>query len=188
RIVYATGLQALKAVQRQEKILQQTCNALNSSIDKLDKTAEKIVNELKEAKVENRKLLKELTAKESGVLTETTESNILNGINLIKRDFAQETDTNRMVQTATEIIKHNDATIALFFGADAKSAKIMLMSGNVAVEKGFNAGEVVKQTAPVFGGGGGGRNNFAQGGGTQPQKIQDAVKIAEEIIKKQLKA
>ena len=50
-----------------------------------------------------------------------------------------------------------------------------------------NAGEVVKVAAPVFGGGGGGRPNFAQGGGTKPEKLQEAVKAAEEVIKKQLK-
>ena len=45
---------------------------------------------------------------------------------------------------------------------------------------------VVKEVAPIFGGGGGGRPNFAQGGGTKPDKLQDAVKAAEETVKKQL--
>jgi alanyl-tRNA synthetase len=92
-----------------------------------------------------------------------------------------------MLQTATEIIKRNEATVTLFYGANAKAAKIMIMAGTAATAKGVNAGEVVKQSAPIFGGGGGGRLNFAQGGGTQPQKIQEAVKVAEETIKKQLK-
>ena len=92
-----------------------------------------------------------------------------------------------MVQTATEIIKSNDSTIALFYGADAKTAKIMIMTGNAASVKGANAGEVVREVAPIFGGGGGGRPNFAQGGGTRPEKIQEAVKAAEKAIKKQLK-
>jgi alanyl-tRNA synthetase len=92
-----------------------------------------------------------------------------------------------MVQTASEIIKRNDATVTLFYGTDAKTARIMIMAGNSAVVKGVNANEVVKVAAPIFGGGGGGRPNFAQGGGTQPQKLQDTVKAAEEAIKKQLK-
>ncbi len=189
RIVYSTGLQALKYVQTQESMLRRVSEALNAPVEKLDKTAEKIVNELKDAKIENRKLLKELTAKESGALTETAaEAQEINDVKLVKRDFGQETDANRMLQTATEIIKRNDATVVLFYGADTKAAKIMIMAGNSATSKGINAGEIVKQTAPVFGGGGGGRPNFAQGGGTQPDKIQDAVKVAEEIIRKQLNA
>jgi len=189
RIVYAVGLQALKAVQAQETLLWRVSEVLNAPLEKLDKTAEKIVKDLKEANTEKKKLLKELTAKESGALTETSaEAEDINGIKLVKRDFGEETDANRMLQTATEIIKRNDATVTLFYGADAKTAKIMIMAGNAATAKGVHAGEVVKQSAPIFGGGGGGRPNFAQGGGTQPGKIRDAVKVAEETIKKQLKA
>ena len=60
------------------------------------------------------------------------------------------------------------------------------MAGETAVQKGVNAG-IVKEVAPIFGGGGGGRPNFAQGGGTKPDKLKDAVPAAEETIKKQLK-
>jgi alanyl-tRNA synthetase len=60
------------------------------------------------------------------------------------------------------------------------------MAGKIAVEKGVNAGEVVKQVSPLMGGGGGGRRDFAQGGGTNPEKLPEAVKAAEAIIRKQL--
>ncbi len=188
RLVYAVGMQALKAVQKQEQLLWRVAETLNAPIEKLDKTAERTVKELKEANSEKKKLLKELTAKESGTLSEATaETEDINGTKLVKRDFGQETDVDRMVQTATEIIKRNEAAVTLFFGADAKSAKIMVMAGKTAVANGVNAGNVVKEAAPVFGGGGGGRPNFAQGGGTKPEKLKDAIKTAQEAIKKQVK-
>ncbi len=189
RLVYAVGSQALKAVQKQESLLWRVSEIINAPIEKLDKTAENLVKELKDSKIENRKLLKELTAKESGALNEASaETEEINGIKLVKRNFYEETDTNRMIQTATEIIKNNDATVTLFYGADKKTTKIMIMAGNAAIAKGVNAGEIVKQSAPIFGGGGGGRPNFAQGGGTKPEKTFDAVKTAENIIKKQLQS
>ncbi|MEM2968261.1 MAG: DHHA1 domain-containing protein, partial [Candidatus Bathyarchaeia archaeon] len=98
-----------------------------------------------------------------------------------------EVDIDRMVQTANEIVKRNEAAVALFFAVDEKNARVLVMAGKVAVEKGVNAGEVVKAAAPIIGGGGGGKPNFAQGGGTQPEKLQEAVKTAKEAIKKQLK-
>jgi alanyl-tRNA synthetase len=55
------------------------------------------------------------------------------------------------------------------------------------VKKGVNANEIVQTVASIIGGGGGGKPNFAQGGGTKPEKLEDAVKKAEETIKKQLK-
>jgi alanyl-tRNA synthetase len=192
RLVYSVGMQAVRAVQEQERLLWKVSEVLNAPLGKLDKTAEHIVKELKEANTEKRKLLKELTAKESagaaaGANTAETQQDIT-GVKLLKRDFGEVTDVNRMVQTGSEIIKHNDAIVTLFYGADAKTTRIMVMAGDAAVAKGVNASEVVKIAAPVFGGGGGGRPNFAQGGGTQPQKLQEAVKAAEEAIKKQLKA
>ena len=92
-----------------------------------------------------------------------------------------------MLQTASEIIKRNDATVTLFYGSDGKSCRLMIMAGEAAVQKGVNAGNIMKEVAPIFGGGGGGRPNFAQGGGTKPDKLQEAVKAAEEAVKKQIK-
>ena len=190
RLVYSVGMQALKAVQEQESLLWRVSETLNAPIEKLDKTAERMVKELKDANTQKRKLLKELAAKEGASVNDSAALEMqqdIGGVKLLKRDFKDVTDVDRMVQTASEIIKRNEATVTLFYGADAKTARIMVMAGTLATAKGVNAGEVVKVAAPVFGGGGGGRNSFAQGGGTEPEKLQDAVKAAEEAIKKQLK-
>jgi alanyl-tRNA synthetase len=189
RLGYAVGLEALKAVQKQESLLWKVSEALNAPVDKLDKTAEKIVKELKEANVEKRKLIKELAEKESAVgQAKTAEATVeAEGIAIVKRDFGEVIDVNRMVQTASEMIKRNEATVTLFYGSDGKTCRLMVMAGETAVQKGVNANTIVREVAPIFGGGGGGRANFAQGGGTQPDKLQETVKASEEAIKKQLK-
>jgi alanyl-tRNA synthetase len=190
RLAYAVGLQALKAVQQQERLLWKVSETLNAPLEKLDKTAEKLLKELKEANTERRKLIKELAAKESVALEEAKTakaSREIGGIKLVKRDFQEMIDVNRMVQTANEIIKRDEATVALFYGSDGKTARILIMAGKTAVEKGVNAGEIVRVVSPVIDGGGGGKPNFAQGGGTRPEKLQEAIKKAEETIKQQLK-
>ena len=189
RLGYAVGLKALKSVQEQESLLIKISEILTSPMDKLDKTAEKIVRELKEANVEKRRLIKELAEKESSVgRTQNSEDSIeVNGVMVVKRDFGEVVDINRMLQTATEIIKHNNATVALFFGSDGKTCRLMVMAGDAALQKGVNADKLVKAVSPIFGGGGGGRANFAQGGGTKPEKIKEAVQAAEEEVTKQLK-
>jgi alanyl-tRNA synthetase len=187
RLGYAVGLEALKAVQHQESILWKVSETLGAPVEKLDKTAEKLVAEFKESNIEKRRLVKELASKESanvadakGVVYE------ISGIKLAKRDFQESIDTNRMVQTASEMIKRDETTVSLFYGSDGKTARILVMAGKIAVEKGVNAGDVVKQVSPLMGGGGGGRRDFAQGGGTNPEKLPEAVKAAEAIIRKQL--
>jgi alanyl-tRNA synthetase len=193
RLGYAVGLHALKAVQHQERMLWKVSETLGAPLEKLDKTAEKLVKELKEAHTEKRKLIKELAAKESATFSEAKARRpdlvLRVGDTTINVEvkFLPHADVDRMVQTANEIIKRDEATVAVFFGTDRKIARIMVMAGKVAVKKGVNAGEIVRAVSPIIGGGGGGRPNFAQGGGAKPEKLQEAVKAAEEAIRKQLK-
>jgi alanyl-tRNA synthetase len=189
RLGYAVGSEALKAVQKQESLLWNVSEVLTSPIDKLDKTAEKIVKELREANVEKRKLIKELAEKESSTgQAKKNEATVeFGGISIVKRDFGEAIDINRMLQTASEIIKRNDAAVTLFYGSDGKSCRLMIMAGETSVQKGVNAGNIMKEVAPIFGGGGGGRPNFAQGGGTKPDKLREALEAAEDTVKKQVK-
>jgi alanyl-tRNA synthetase len=189
RLGYAVGLEAVKTVQKQESLLWKVSEVLAAPVDKLDKTAEKLVKELKEVNVEKRRLIKELAEKESSVgQTKAAETTVeVNGVAIAKRNFGDIIEVNRMVQTASEMIKRNEATVTLFYGSDGKTCRLMVMAGDVAVQKGVNADIILKEVAPIFGGGGGGRPNFAQGGGTKPDKLKNAVKAAEKAVKKQLK-
>jgi alanyl-tRNA synthetase len=188
RIGYSVGLKALKAVQNQERILRRVSESLNAPVEKLDTTAEKLVKELKEANIEKRRLTKELATKEISNVAkqESTTTVEIDGIRLAKRDFKESLDAGRWIQTASEIIKRDNRTVAVLFGSDGRNARILVMAGSAALDRGVNAGNIVKEVSPLIGGGGGGRPNFAQGGGTQTEKISEAVKKAEEIIMKQL--
>jgi len=144
---------------------------------------------LKEANAEKRRLIKELAAKETSGFDVSAASEAVQeicGVKLVKRDFQELIDVNRMVQTANKLIERDEATVTLFYGSDGKTARILVMAGKTALEKGVHAGEVVKAVSPIIGGGGGGRPNFAQGGGTQPEKLHHAVEKAQEIIQEQL--
>ena len=189
RLGYVVGLKALKAVQEQETLLATISEVLNAPIDKLDKTADKIVKDYKELQLEKRRLIKELAAKESIIPTSVDSAQVLEveGITVIKRNFGEVIDVNRMVQTASEVIKLKDSTVTLYYGSDGKTCRLMVMAGQAATKKGVNAGLIVKEVAPIFGGGGGGKPNFAQGGGIKCDKLHDTVVAAEEAIKKQLK-
>jgi alanyl-tRNA synthetase len=46
---------------------------------------------------------------------------------------------------------------------------------------------MIAEASKMMGGGGGGKPNFAQGGGTQVEKLPEAVKKIEETLRKKLK-
>jgi alanyl-tRNA synthetase len=187
RLGYSVGIQALKQMQNQENLLWNVAAILNAPVEKLDKTAEKIMKDFKEAQQEKRRLIKELAEKESATAKTSEAAEEINGVSIVKRNFGDVIDTNRMVTTASEMIKQNPAAVVLFYGSDGKTARIMVMAGDAATAKGINAGLIIKQVAPIIGGGGGGRPNFAQGGGTMADKLKDALKAAEDALKNQIK-
>jgi alanyl-tRNA synthetase len=191
RLVYAVGIQALKAVQKNEELLWRVSETLNAPLEKLDKTAEKLVKELKEVKAERRKLVEKLAKQAVAVVGVGAEKGIeavreIGGIKLVTRDFKDEINVDVMVQTANEIVRKDDAAVAVFYGSDGKTARIMVMAGKKAVEKGVNAAEIVREASAIVGGGGGGKINFAQGGGTRPEKLKEALEKVEEVLLKQI--
>ncbi|MDH5482028.1 MAG: alanine--tRNA ligase [Candidatus Bathyarchaeota archaeon] len=189
RLVYSTGIPAVKVVQKNEQLLWKVSEILNAPLEKLDKTAQRLVKDLKEANLERKKLIKELAERESAGLGAKKAEKIkeMGGVKLVLRDFKESIDVDRMIQTANEIIKRDEATVTIFFGADGKNARIMAMAGKTALEKGVNANEIVNEASAIIGGGGGGKLNFAQGGGTQVEKLKKAVEKAEETLMKQLR-
>jgi alanyl-tRNA synthetase len=51
-----------------------------------------------------------------------------------------------------------------------------------AQAKGIKAGELVRAASTVLGGGGGGKPDIAQGGGSQPNKVSEAIAAIRSAI------
>jgi alanyl-tRNA synthetase len=68
--------------------------------------------------------------------------------------------------------------------ASENEGKALLMAAGTpeAVEKGFDAGALIKAMGPAVGGGGGGKPQMAQAGGKNPAGIPDALEIARNML------
>jgi alanyl-tRNA synthetase len=187
RLVYSAGISALKAVQENERLAYEVAEILDAPLDKLAETAKRVVNEWKEARREKERLLKELVTRETAKGGEKTEEGTkvkeIDGLKLVMQEF-DGVDVDRMIMLANEHVKKDSKAVVVFCGADEKIARLVVMAGEEAVKKGVNASEIAKEASAVLGGGGSGRQNFAQGGGTQVTKIQEALKKAEETARK----
>jgi alanyl-tRNA synthetase len=98
RLVYSVGVQGLKAVQKNEQLLFKVSDTLTAPLEKLDKTAEKLVKELKEGSAERRRLIRELAVHESGRLKDdSSDSQVqeMQGIKLVMRDFQSCVDVDQ---------------------------------------------------------------------------------------------
>jgi len=63
-----------------------------------------------------------------------------------------------------------------------KRPALLVMATPELVRKGFNAGDIVQQAAKIIDGGGGGRPDVGQAGGKTSEKIDLAIKKAEDLL------
>ncbi len=187
RIVYSTGRYAVEASQEKEKLLRKLSATMDAPIEKLVPTARRLLNDWKEVRKENKRLIEELAAIETGVrLEKTAAAKQIGDIRLLIQEF-EPLDVDRMIKTASKLTTKQTATVALFYGKEGKTVRIVVMAGKTAVSKGINASKIAKEASSAISGGGSGRPDFAQGGGTKPNKIKEAIKKAEDALRRQLK-
>ena len=65
--------------------------------------------------------------------------------------------------------------------SENKIVRVIVYAGE-EISKEKSAGEIVKNISQVLGGAGGGSPKFAQGGGTDKSKKEDAIKNAKSMI------
>jgi alanyl-tRNA synthetase len=95
-------------------------------------------------------------------------------------------DRDALAALADELVqKLGDGVAVLGSVADGKIVLVCKVADSL-IPRGGHAGNLVKAVATACGGGGGGRPNFAQAGGTQPEKLDAALGVAAETLAGQL--
>jgi alanyl-tRNA synthetase len=94
---------------------------------------------------------------------------------------------NLMRQLIDQIRKKADSTAVLFAAAMGED-KVTVIAGisRDLVQRGLSAGNWVRDVAQVVGGGGGGKPDMAQAGGKHPEKLPEAIALAQVKIREML--
>ncbi|MEO1584578.1 MAG: alanine--tRNA ligase [Planctomycetota bacterium] len=91
-------------------------------------------------------------------------------------------DDRGALQAALKVVTERVPTAAVLLGS-ASDDKVALIAQvpDSAVKKGLKAGDWIRATAELCGGKGGGKPQQAQGGGTEPAKLREALREAERF-------
>ena len=89
----------------------------------------------------------------------------------------QDCRESRALREMADQLRDKLAPAVILLGAPSPNGKkaILVCSVSKDVTDRFKAGDIVKQAAAIVGGGGGGRPDFAQAGGSDPTKLDEAV-------------
>jgi alanyl-tRNA synthetase len=180
RIDALTGAGALEAIRRRERILEQIGSHLGArdteTIERLERLLARERELQKKLRTLEQKLVAGSTTSGAG---ETVQE--MHGIKFVSRKL-EGVDAPELRGIADRLRQqYGSAVVAL--GSDLGDNKAVLL---VAVTPNLvghiKAGDIVKQVAPIIGGSGGGRSDFAQAGGRDAGKLDEALARVATLI------
>lgn len=179
RIEAVTGRGAYMYMDGQLELLKQSAALLKSNVNEVPKRIEALYQQLKELGRENESLQGKLSAIEAGELTSCIVE--AGGTKLLAARV--EAASMDMLRTLADELKVKVPDAVLVLGAAMEDkVNFVVAVPQEQVKRGIHAGKLVKEVAAVCGGGGGGRPDMAQAGGKDVSKLEDALKLAEELV------
>jgi alanyl-tRNA synthetase len=175
-----------------EKYLEQRSGIVNELASLLKVSPDGIVERVTKLLAENRKLAKELKSPaRQGASDSTAEAKQLletcvkiGDVSIITGKLSP--TTPEQARAAIDMLKKKakSAVIVLGFAEGDKATLLAGVTDDLTSKIG--AADLLKQISPLIDGGGGGRPNMAQAGGKKPERIDEALAKAAEIIKTKL--
>lgn len=177
RIEALTGPAAVEQLREAQRQLREAADAARTQPDALAATITGLREQLKAAEKARREAM---TADVGSLLTEPDA--LAGGGSIVARAVDID-DGKALAELAARAQQTLGDTGGVIFGAAiADRPQIVVALGAALVERGANAGAIVKAAAPLMGGGGGGRPNVAQAGGKQVDGLDAAIAEARRLL------
>ncbi len=181
RIEAVTGKGALEHVRRQASLLQEAARALKSSVDEVPTRVERLQESLKSAERELQKVRDKAQAAAAGDAAGGAVD--VGGIKLLSQRVT-DVDPKNLRDYADKLRAQLKSGVVVL-GAPVSDAEVKVLVALTPDLVGrLNAGAMLKELIAVVGGRGGGKADFAQGGGSNPAKLDDALALAHALVKK----
>ncbi|HEX9240167.1 MAG TPA: DHHA1 domain-containing protein, partial [Candidatus Bathyarchaeia archaeon] len=182
RIIFSAGLPALKRISDENEELTTTAQLLKTTPDQVPKSAKALLAERDALQKELEKHLAKTL--EAHIRQLQKNAKVLGPIKLVVTKGPKRKGMDP-VEIANRL-KESDKNMVAVIVEISDRVQIVVAAGDEAVNAGINASEIVSGAAKVVGGGGGGRQFFATGGGPAKENAEEALRIIEETIQRQV--
>ena len=109
----------------------------------------------------------------------------VNGVKLLAAKV-DGVDMNGLRDLGDKLKEQLGEGVVLLAAVNGGKVNLLAMATDAAQKAGAHAGNLIKAVAAIVDGGGGGRPNMAQAGGKNPEKIDEAVAKAAEVLEGQI--
>ena len=141
--------------------------------------AKSMAEELKSLKKELEEIKKAAMGGEIDKLL--ADAKEINGVKLITKKF-EDYGINDLRNLSDDIKAVSKGIIMVLATVNGPKVTFLISITDDLLEKGYHAGNMIKQVAAACGGGGGGKADMAQAGAKDPSKIEAAFALAETLI------
>ncbi|MCP4069392.1 MAG: alanine--tRNA ligase, partial [Phycisphaeraceae bacterium] len=175
RIEALTGLDALRQIRAQERLASEAADRLKVPLSELPARVGKLLDERKQAQ----KQIDDLRARKSGsgvggdLFASARE---LSGIAGAKAIAGKVEDVDaKAMRTMVDDFRNRLGTGVVCLAAANGDKALLAIGVTKDLTDRLKAGDLIREVAAVVDGGGGGRPDFAQAGGKDPSKLDEAI-------------
>jgi alanyl-tRNA synthetase len=183
RVEALTGMAALQYDREQKQKLREAAQQLGATPDNAPSAAEKLRSRVRELERQVEQMQQKMAASSVDELLQN--ANEIGGVKFAASRAPQGLNANALRDLADRLSDKLNGVVVLAGEADGK-VLLAVKASKSAVEQGAHAGNLVRELAKITGGGGGGRPDFAQAGGKDTTKIDEALSRAGELFQSQV--
>jgi alanyl-tRNA synthetase len=183
RIRAVTGVDAYERFREDEEIIENVTGNLRTSRAELPAVIAKLQDELKKARRETEELkLKIASGAISTSASNGDEARDINGVKVLAKE-ASGLDAAGMRQLSDTLLDRIKSGVVVIGRANDGKVSLIVRTSDDLTRR-VPAGQVIKELAPIIGGRGGGKADMAEGGGSQPEKLSEALEASYGVIEK----
>lgn len=183
RIEALVGVDAYNFLAREHTVVAQLQELVKGRPEELPEKIAGMLGKLKDAEKEIEKFRAEKVLQAAAGLVESAKD--VRGVALVTGQVPDGTSADDLRKLVLDvrgrILGGWPAVVALFTTSNGRPLTV-IATNEAARERGLKAGDLVRTAAKTLGGGGGGKPDVAQGGGTNPAAIGDAVAAVERLV------
>jgi alanyl-tRNA synthetase len=181
RVEALVGVDAYKFLAREHVLLNSISSLIKGSrTEELPERISELLNRVKEIEKE---LAVVRSAQAMGEIEGIAAAAVdIAGTSLIAKALPDGISGDDLRKVAIELRSRKAQSVIALISVNEGRPVLVCAVSDAARAAGFKAGALVKIGSTILGGGGGGKDDFAQGGGTDPAKISDALKAISEAL------
>jgi alanyl-tRNA synthetase len=174
RVEALVGVDAYKFLAREHVLLNSLTDLIKGSrTEELPERISDLLNKMKDIEKELAAVRSAQALSQVGELAKNAK--VINGISFIGSVMADGVSGDDLRKIALDLRSGQEKSVVALISSNDGKPVLVVATSEEARSTGVKAGALVKIGSTILGGGGGGKDDFAQGGGIDSSKSQDAL-------------